>query len=134
MQRIALFALLLGLSLTAFAQDRDDDRVIVIKMVDLSTAQWRFEPAEITVRQGDTIRWVQEDIVPHNVEFKETPESASLGDAVMGPFVFAKGEVYELVIDERFAPGLYVYVCTPHDALGMKAEFSVVPSTGQATN
>ncbi len=107
-------------------------RVVVVKMVDKSTAQWRFEPATVTVRPGDTIRWIQEDIVPHNVEFRDVPESASLGDATMGPYVIAKGDVYELEIDQRFVDGLYNYVCTPHEPLGMRASFTVDASAENA--
>ncbi len=138
MNHVITLLLFAGLATGALArQPAADDatgRVIVIKMVDKSTAQWRFEPETVTVHPGDTIQWVQEDVVPHNVEFKTVPDDANLGDAVMGPFVFAKGEVYELKIDERFTEGLYDYICTPHDPLGMKASFTVAPASVDVTN
>ena len=126
MNRGLLTLLLLGVTTSAFAQAMPEARIVTVSMLDKSTAQWRFEPDNITVRPGDTIRWVQDDIVPHNVEFKSVPSGADLGDAMLGPFLFTKGEAYELVVDERFADGTYEYSCTPHDPLGMKATLTVV--------
>jgi plastocyanin len=100
------------------AETEPSGRLIIVKMVDKSTAQWRFEPETVTVTPGDTVRWVQEDDVPHNVEFREVPDDSELGDATMGPFLLNKGDTYDLVIDRRFTLGMYDYVCTAHWALG----------------
>lgn len=110
---------------TAFAQTNTEPQTVVVRLVDKSSAEWRFEPSHVTVRPGDTIQWVLEDMVPHNVEFKKTPDGADLGDAKMGPFLMSKGQTYELVIDERFTVGAYNYVCTPHEAMGMKGSITV---------
>ena len=111
------------------APDVGDDppRVITVQMVDKGSTQWRFEPSEIQVRRGDVVRFVQADVAPHNVQFKDVPADAQLGVAIMGPFMIQKGDVYEVEIDERFVPGLYKYVCTPHEPLGMVAQIEVVP-------
>ena len=111
------------------APDVGDDppRVITVQMVDKGSTQWRFEPSEIQVRLGDVVRFVQADVAPHNVQFKDVPADAQLGAAIMGPFMIQKGDVYEVEIDERFVPGLYKYVCTPHEPLGMVAQIEVVP-------
>ena len=100
----------------------------IVKMVDKSIGQWRFEPADITVTSGDTVRFVLGDAVPHNVEFKKVPKRTKLGDARMGPFLMAKGETYDVVIDSRFAEGTHEYVCTPHEPMGMKGTIKVAPS------
>ncbi len=123
-----LFLLLFGLHIRGavlLAQTADDDNVIVVKMIEESTAVWRFEPADITVRAGNVIRFVQEDIMPHNVEFKSVPKEAQIDDIRMGRFLLTKGEVYEIEIDERFEIGLYKYVCTPHAPLGMVGTITV---------
>jgi plastocyanin len=133
MKRALQIILFLGLTSTAFGQANQEGRVITVKMIDQGNAQWRFEPANISVRPGDTVRWIQEDVVPHNVEFKDVPDDADLGDATMGAFVFAKGDVYELLIDGRFAEGLYKYVCTPHAPLGMRAEMTVLGAGSEVT-
>ncbi|MEX0599746.1 MAG: plastocyanin/azurin family copper-binding protein [Rhodothermales bacterium] len=102
------------------AQSVPDGEVIDVKMVDNGGGQWRFEPAYIAAQPGDLVRFVQEDVVPHNVEFKQSPEGTDLGDARVGPLIFTKGEAYELAIDDRFASGEHEYVCTPHATMGMK--------------
>ena len=77
-------AILIALPMRAVAQTGDRDPVtIIIKMVDKSTAQWRFEPSSITVMRGDTVRFVQEDIVPHNVEITKAPEGSQIDNVKM---------------------------------------------------
>lgn len=95
-----------------------------VSMVDFS-----FQPTQLTVRQGDVIRFEQVGDMPHNVEFKKTPSGVDLGDTRMGPFLVAKGTVYEIRIDDRFEPGVYTFICTPHEQMGMKGMITVKPST-----
>lgn len=123
-----IFLLLFGLHIRGsvlHAQSTDDDNIIIVKMIEESTAVWRFEPADITVRSGDVIRFVQEDIMPHNVEFTSFPEEAAIDDILMGRFLLTKGEVYEINVDARFEIGLYKYICTPHAPLGMVGTITV---------
>ncbi len=101
-------------------------RVIEVRMIDAGGGQWRFEPADIEVQPGDVVRFVQDDIAPHNVEFKDVPSGTDLGDARMGPFLLRKGDTYEVAIDDRFALGEHKYVCTPHAPLGMVGTINVV--------
>ncbi len=107
------------------AQSTGEGDVIIVKMIDKSTAEWRFEPSDITARPGDTIRFLQEDIVPHNVEFTSSPEGAELADKKIGAFLLARGDIYEIVVDARFLKGVYDFVCTPHAPLGMKGTLTV---------
>lgn len=85
-----------------------------------------FEPADLTVRPGDVIRFTQKGIQPHNVEFRRVPRGVDLGGTRMGPFLVKKDDVYELRIDARFKPGIYEFVCTPHELMGMKGRFTVL--------
>ncbi len=124
--RILPFLALLILSFTtAQAQNRTPETVIV-NMVSKGPGVWRFEPAAVTVQPGDTLRFVQKDTAPHNVQFKDAPKGARLDDIRVGPFLLAVGQTYDLVIDDRFVPGEYRYVCTPHEMLGMKGSFKVL--------
>jgi len=124
-----VIAVLIALPVNAMAQSKERIPVtVIIKMVDKSTAQWRFEPSNITVSLGDTVRFVQEDIVPHNVEIVKAPKGSQIDDVKMGPFLLTLGQVYDLIIDDDFALGIIQYVCTPHVGLGMKGEIEVVES------
>ncbi len=93
--------------------------VIVVQAVDGTSYGMRFEPVRITVQPGDTVRFLQAGGLPHNVEFKSTPDGTALGGERVGPLLYKRGETYDLVIDQRFAIGKHMYVCTPHEALGM---------------
>lgn len=106
--------------------------IVVVRMLDKSPTSYAFEPSLITVTRGQTIRFVQQGAVPHNVEFKGTPAGARLGDGRMGPFLTSKGEAYELRVDDRFSAGTYDYVCTPHAAMGMKGTIVVDGSEARA--
>lgn len=67
--------------------------------------KFKFVPREITVKVGTTVRWVNKEKRQfHNVWFKESggPESES----------FFPGETYERRFDK---PGVYPYVCEPHE-------------------
>jgi len=86
---------------------------------------YTYDSAEIVAQRGDTVRFVQESAMPHNVEFTDIPAGVVLGDAKVGPYVIAEGDSYDLVIDRRFAPGRYSFHCTPHQSLGMKGTLVV---------
>lgn len=135
----AALALAFGTPGTALAQEPDtDEGVVTIEMVDFA-----FEPAEVTVRPGDVVRFVQASSSPHNVEFAETPDGTKLGDEYvvpveeigtraanfppsrLGPYLTEEGETYEFVVTDAFAAGEYRYLCTPHEEMGMKAKLIV---------
>ncbi len=120
-------AILTIFTTNAIAQTADrSPATVIVKMVDKSAAQWRFEPSEFIVMPGDTVRFVQEDIVPHNVEFTKSPKASRIDNLRMGPFLMTLGETYDVVISENFVAGTYKFVCTPHRSLRMVGEMTVV--------
>jgi plastocyanin len=100
-------------------------RVVIIKTVEVSATSFKFEPSEVTVQPGDTVRFVQTSGMPHNVEFTKTPAQSKLGATKVGPYLAAPNQTYDVVIDARFPAGQYKYMCTPHVSLGMKGTISV---------
>lgn len=100
-------------------------RVVIVKIVEVSATSYRFEPAEVTVLPGDTVRFVQTSAMPHNVEFTKTATGSKLGAARVGPFLTVLNQTYDVVIDTRFPSGQYRYICTPHVSLGMRGTISV---------
>jgi plastocyanin len=121
----AVFVISLGAATVAWRETPRPPRVVVVKLVDISPTEYRFQPSDVTVAPGDTVRFEQMTPMPHNVEFREVPAGTKLGPAQMGPFLTKAGEVYVLAIDSRFAPGLHRFVCTPHETLGMKGTLTV---------
>lgn len=125
MKTLALVAVAAMATVAATQADTtpDDPEPVThgVVMVDFA-----FQPAQLTAARGDVLQFVQQGEMPHNVEFRKTPEGVNLGDLRMGPFVVKTGGTYQIVIDERFEPGTYEIVCTPHEGMGMTARLTVV--------
>lgn len=67
-----------------------------------------FEPADVTVKAGDTVTWTNDEAVGHDVtkEGGPGPEFSS-GD----PGGMQEGDTFEQTFD---MPGMIEYVCTVH--------------------
>ncbi len=106
-----------------------------VQMVLNDAGEYRYVPDELTIKVGDTVRWVMVSGGPHNVQFKpdRIPDGAAeVLDAAManklsplsGEFLMAPNSAYE--ISFAGAPvGEYYYVCTPHELLQMVATLTV---------
>ncbi len=92
-------------------------------------ANARFEPASLTIRRGDRVRFVTVTGGPHNVWFDpdKVPDAAreALGAGMpnqmaplAGPFVNA-GESYTVSF-ANVPAGRYEVLCMPHTGLNMK--------------
>ncbi|PYP26623.1 MAG: hypothetical protein DMD55_10245 [Gemmatimonadetes bacterium] len=103
--------------------------VIVVHMVERLPYGIAFDPIRVTAQLGDTVRFVQLGGMPHNVEFRSVPTAADLGPQRLGPTLVSVGQTYDVVVDGRFPPGKYVYVCTPHEVLGMAGIIYVVATS-----
>lgn len=100
--------------------------MIVVKLVAKAGAMpFGFEPAIVVAQRGDTVRFVEAASAMHDVHFTKQAPGAKLGAAATGPYLTTKGETYDLLIDGRFTPGTYEYVCEPHEAIGMKGTLVV---------
>ena len=96
---------------------------------------YRFDPANVTVKQGDAIRFVMVSGGPHNVAFDEAgipaAGKAQLAANIPNPAAPLSSQMVmnpneEIVISfANVAPGAYSYNCTPHLAMGMKGVVTV---------
>ena len=105
-----------------------------VKMLGDATG-YRFDPANITVKQGDAIKFVMVSGGPHNVAFQTVtdPTAKAQLDANMpgqkmgelnGPMIMQPNEAY-VISFAKVPPGKYDYVCTPHLAMNMKGVITV---------
>lgn len=97
---------------------------------------YRFEPANITVKAGDGIKFLMVSGGPHNVAFdaaavaddQEAQLDANMGTDKTGMLSSAMkmnaGESI-LVSFANIAPGTYGFNCTPHLAMNMKGVVTV---------
>ena len=114
-----------------------------VQMV-LENGQYKYVPADITVKAGDAIDFVNVSGGPHNVAFNpanvpddvEQQLAANMPNAVggmtkMGPLngpllteTSGPNSVYTISF-AGIKAGQYPYVCTPHEAMGMKGTITV---------
>lgn len=83
----------------------------------------KFDPPELTIKAGDTVKWVNNKLSPHNVVF----DDSKLGKEEAGKLshkglVFSPGESYATTFSD---PGTYTYYCEPHRGAGMVATITV---------
>lgn len=97
---------------------------------------YRFEPANITVKAGDGIKFIMVAGGPHNVAFDPATIPADVKgqlDANFGADKMAELSSKMLMTPNEsitisfgnIKPGKYAYNCTPHLAMGMKGEITV---------
>lgn len=110
-------------------------KTITVNMVG-DAKGYRFEPANVSVKQGDGIKFVVVSGGPHNVAFDPATipaDSKSQLDANMGTDKMAElssamktnaGESVTVSF-ANIKPGQYPFHCVPHLALGMKGVITV---------
>jgi plastocyanin len=83
-----------------------------------------FEPKKITVKPGDTIKWVNNKVPPHNVVFD--PKGGKIAKDLSHKQLFmSAGQGYDTVIPADAAPGVYDFYCEPHRGAGMAGKLTV---------
>ena len=96
---------------------------------------YRFEPAAITVKEGDGIRYINVSGGPHDVAFDPAqipaavkPQlSANMPDQMgdlAGKLLVTPNETYTVSF-AKIPAGTYEAHCTPHMAMGMKQTITV---------
>lgn len=96
--------------------DGGEDGVTVVLIRDLA-----FSPKSVTIKVGETVRWVNRDIVVHTVT------SGNPGDADAGA-LFDSGDIsfngeFERTFD---AAGTFTYFCIPHQEMAAMRDATVI--------
>jgi plastocyanin len=96
---------------------------------------YRFDPANITVKAGDGIKFTVVSGGPHNVAFDPATVPAAASAQLDANISEKMGQLSSALktnagesVTVSFAnipPGKYPFHCTPHLALGMKGEITV---------
>ena len=105
-----------------------------VKMIGDATGS-RFDPASLTIKRGDGVRWTVVSGVPHNVTFwSDSIPSGAQGQLsanmpqpagpMTSPMLVNVGDTYTASFG-NVPPGTYHYYCTPQLALGMKGTIVV---------
>ena len=109
-------------------------KTIEVKMIG-DASGYKFEPANVTLKAGDAIKFINVIGGPHNVAFSGITDAATSAqlDANMpgahmgplsGPMIIAPNEGY-VVSFAKIPAGKYDFNCTPHAAMNMKGTVTV---------
>jgi plastocyanin len=96
---------------------------------------YRFEPATLTIKSGDGVKYTLVDGGPHNVAFQNVTDpavkaqlDANMPGQHMGelssPMVMQPNEAYTVSFG-KIPAGKYDYICVPHAAMNMKGSITV---------
>jgi len=109
-------------------------KTVEVKMIG-DEKGYRFDPADITVKAGDGIKFIMVSGGPHNVAFDPATIPADVKPQLMAnmpnqqaelssPLFMNPNESYTISF-ANVKPGQYPYHCTPHLAMGMKGTITV---------
>jgi plastocyanin len=109
-------------------------RVHIVRMIGDENG-YRFAPADLTVNQGDGIKFVMASGGPHNIAFDPATIPPDVQPQLMAnmpnqlaefssPLFMNPDESYTISF-AKVTPGQYAYHCTPHLAMGMKGTITV---------
>ncbi len=108
-------------------QQSSQGQLHIVKMVSTKDGRQFFDPAELTIKVGDTVRWVNECepgvACVHSAQ--AYPDKIPAGaEAFDSGLLTEQGQQYEHTFT---VPGEYEYFCLLHEALGMKGKVIVQP-------
>lgn len=107
---------------------------VTVKMVG-DDKGYRFEPAAVTIKTGQAVKFVMTSGGPHNVAFDPTTVPADSKDQLnanmtgqmaelSSPILMNPNEAYTISF-AGVKPGSYPFHCTPHLAMNMKGTVTV---------
>jgi plastocyanin len=107
---------------------------VTVKMIG-DDKGYRFDPANITIKSGQALKFVMVSGGPHNVSFDPATIPADSKDQLNANMVGQMSELSSPLLmnpNESYTisfggikPGTYPFHCTPHLAMGMKGSVTV---------
>jgi plastocyanin len=99
--------------------------VVEVRMVTTQNgASGVFEPANVTVKKGDTVRFIAADnLAAHNVSFPPAENAGKSNLPGPSPYITTTGATYDVPV--TMDAGTYNFQCDPHAAMGMKGVLTV---------
>jgi plastocyanin len=107
---------------------------VTVNMIGTSSG-YKFDPASVTIKAGDEVKWVVVSGAPHNVSFDENGVPAGAVPVLqkamtrqqaklVGPLMLNTGDAY--TVSFAGAPaGTYRYYCLPHQSVNMAGTITV---------
>ena len=110
-------------------------QTVEVKMLQDTQGNYHFDPADLTIKSGDGVKFIMVSGGPHNVAFDpaqippeaKTQLSANMQQQVSelsSPMMMNPNETYTISFG-KIPPGKYEFHCTPHLAMGMRGTITV---------
>ena len=110
-------------------------KTVEVKMIG-DDKGYRFDPADVTIKQGDGVKWTLVSGGPHNVAFDpatipaagKAQLTANMPNQESGELsskMFMQPNETYTISFAKVAPGKYPYHCTPHLAFNMRGTITV---------
>jgi plastocyanin len=126
-KRYILAVALAILLAVGFGRAHAEDPAVIVKMNDMPAS---FEPRNVTIKVGETVEWKN---VGNSVHHASSDPGMAMkpGDASTPPGAksfdsgfLRPGDTYSFKFTQ---PGVYNYVCAPHETSGMLGKVTVLP-------
>ena len=107
-------------------------KTVEVKMIGDGTT-YKFDPANVTIKAGDGVKFTMVSGGPHNVAFLDVPPAAQAQlmanmpnqmKELTSPMMLNANENYTVSF-AKVPAGAYNYHCEPHAAMGMKGTITV---------
>jgi plastocyanin len=85
--------------------------VIPVNAFDPANADSAYDPLNLTVSVGTTIRWTNEDAIVHTVTSGSSDGAVGVADGVFDSGFLNEGDTFTYTFEEA---GEFPYFCTPH--------------------
>lgn len=110
-------------------------QTVEVKMLQDDKGNYRFDPADVSIKAGDGVKFIMVSGGPHNVAFDpaQIPADAKMQlssnmqqqvSELSSPMMMNPNETYTVSFGKMPA-GKYEFHCTPHLAMGMKGTITV---------
>ena len=110
-------------------------QTVEVKMLQDAQGNFRFDPADVTIKSGDGVKFIMISGGSHNVAFDpaQIPSNAKAQlssnmpqqvSELSSPMMMNPNETYTISFG-KMPPGVYAYHCTPHLTFGMKGTITV---------
>ncbi|HEY2374808.1 MAG TPA: plastocyanin/azurin family copper-binding protein [Gemmatimonadaceae bacterium] len=110
-------------------------QTVEVKMLQDAQGNYRYDPADVTIKSGDGVKFIMVSGGSHNVAFDpalipanaKAQLSANMPQQVSelsSPMMMNPNETYTISFG-KMPPGTYAYHCTPHLTFGMKGTITV---------
>ncbi|NEQ08263.1 MAG: plastocyanin [Moorea sp. SIO4E2] len=108
---LVLASLLLAIATFAMSVAPATAATVEVEMGSTTGSPMQFVPKKVEIHPGDTVKWVNKKMFPHNVIFQ-----GAGADKSHKKLTYKPGESFTATFDKI---GTYSYFCGPHRGAGM---------------